>query len=130
LRAPATTARLYDRRIDANARWDIDTARARLPVLDRAAGGLDYVEQPGASLADLAVVRRRSGLRTAALLADDVVPAASSPAAGHVVVVTRPPDPDPGLLDRCRQRDPDRRRWWAGRLRRTADVRRARGRGA
>jgi O-succinylbenzoate synthase len=194
-------------RIDANARWDLDTALARLPALDRAAGGLDYVEQPCASLADLAAVRRRTGvrvaadesirragdplrvalagaadvavlkatplggvrralvvaeaaglpcvvssalesgvgvaaevalagalpelagacgLRTGALLAADVV----APVRGHVAVAARPPEPDPGLLDRARQPDPDRRRWWAQRLRRAADVLRARGRGA
>jgi O-succinylbenzoate synthase len=196
-------------RIDANARWDLDTALARLPALDRAAGGLDYVEQPCASLADLAAVRRRTGvrvaadesirragdplrvalagaadvavlkatplggvrralvvadaaglpcvvssalesgvglaaevalagalpelagacgLRTGALLAADVVSPAS--VRGHVAVAARPPEPDPGLLDRARQPDPDRRRWWAERLRRAADVLRARGRAA
>src|SRR3954447_6950166 len=36
-------------RIDANGLWDVDTAVASIGVLDRAAGGLEYVEQPGAS---------------------------------------------------------------------------------
>jgi O-succinylbenzoate synthase len=53
-------------RIDANGRWDVDTALAWLPVLDRAAGGLDYVEQPCPDLDGLAAVRRRSGIRVAA----------------------------------------------------------------
>ncbi|MGF1654487.1 MAG: o-succinylbenzoate synthase [Actinomycetales bacterium] len=198
-------------RIDANARWDLETACARVPLLDRAAGGLDYVEQPCASLADLAAVRRRTGvrvaadesirragdplrvalagaadvavlkatplggvrravavaeaaalpcvvssalesgvglaaeaalagalpqlagacgLRTGALLAADVVHPVPVPVPGHVAVTVRPPEPDPGLLDRARQPDPDRRRWWAERLHRAADVLRARGRGA
>jgi O-succinylbenzoate synthase len=33
-------------RIDVNGAWDVDTAAAWLPVLDRAADGLEYVEQP------------------------------------------------------------------------------------
>src|SRR5699024_10797936 len=45
-------------RIDANAAWDYETARARLPILDRAAGGLEYAEQPCAAVADLAALRR------------------------------------------------------------------------
>jgi O-succinylbenzoate synthase len=53
-------------RIDANAGWDVATAIARIPVLDRAAGGLEYVEQPSSSVEDLAAVRRRVGVRIAA----------------------------------------------------------------
>ena len=45
-------------RIDANAGWSVDQARQAIPQLDRAAGGLEYVEQPCASLAELAAVRR------------------------------------------------------------------------
>jgi O-succinylbenzoate synthase len=45
-------------RIDVNGLWDLDTAVASIPVLDRAAGGLEYVEQPCASVEDLAAVRR------------------------------------------------------------------------
>ncbi|MDN5601570.1 MAG: o-succinylbenzoate synthase [Brachybacterium sp.] len=45
-------------RIDANAAWTRQEALAALPVLDRAAGGLEYAEQPCAELADLAAVRR------------------------------------------------------------------------
>ena len=41
-------------RIDANGGWSVDEAVARIPVLDRAAGGLEYVEQPVASVEDLA----------------------------------------------------------------------------
>ncbi|RYI99152.1 MAG: O-succinylbenzoate synthase, partial [Actinomycetales bacterium] len=45
-------------RIDVNGLWDLATALARIPVLDRAAGGLEYVEQPCASVEELAAVRR------------------------------------------------------------------------
>ena len=53
-------------RIDANGAWDVDAAIARIPVLDRAAGGLEYVEQPCASIEDLAAVRRATNVRVAA----------------------------------------------------------------
>ncbi len=53
-------------RIDANGAWSVDEAVIRIPVLDRAAGGLEYVEQPVASVEDLAVVRRRVAVPIAA----------------------------------------------------------------
>jgi len=53
-------------RIDANGGWSVDEAVAAIPVLDRAAGGLEYVEQPTASVEDLALVRRRVGVPIAA----------------------------------------------------------------
>ena len=53
-------------RIDVNGLWDLDTAATSIPVLDRAAGGLEYVEQPCASVEDLAAVRRRVGVPIAA----------------------------------------------------------------
>jgi o-succinylbenzoate synthase len=53
-------------RIDVNGLWDVETALRRLPVLDRAAGGLEYVEQPCAEVTDLAVVRRRQHVPVAA----------------------------------------------------------------
>jgi O-succinylbenzoate synthase len=46
-------------RVDANGLWDVDTAVAWIPLLDKAAGGLQYVEQPCASIEELAAVRRR-----------------------------------------------------------------------
>jgi len=46
-------------RIDANGAWSVDAAVAAIGVLDRAAGGLEYVEQPSASVEDLAAVRRQ-----------------------------------------------------------------------
>ena len=50
------TARI---RVDANGAWDVDDGgRPRSRVLDRAAGGLEYVEQPCAAVEDLAAVRR------------------------------------------------------------------------
>lgn len=45
-------------RCDANANWDADTAAAAIPALDRAAGGLEFVEQPCQVLEDVAAVRR------------------------------------------------------------------------
>ncbi|WP_442413339.1 o-succinylbenzoate synthase [Nakamurella flavida] len=53
-------------RIDANAAWTQDEAVTAIGVLDRAAGGLQYAEQPCASLADLAAVRRRVAVPIAA----------------------------------------------------------------
>lgn len=53
-------------RVDANGGWDVDTAVAAIGALDRAAGGLEYVEQPCASVEDLAAVRRRVGVPIAA----------------------------------------------------------------
>jgi len=53
-------------RIDANGGWSVDEAVTALGVLDRAAGGLEYVEQPCASVEDLAVVRRRVSVPVAA----------------------------------------------------------------
>ena len=53
-------------RIDVNGLWSVDEAVARIPVLDRAAGGLEYVEQPVADVEDLAVVRRRVSTPVAA----------------------------------------------------------------
>lgn len=53
-------------RVDANGGWSVDEAVAAIAVLDRAAGGLEYVEQPVAAVEDLAVVRRRVDVRVAA----------------------------------------------------------------
>lgn len=53
-------------RVDANGGWDVDTAVAAIVALDRAAGGLEYVEQPCASVEDLAAVRRRVDVLIAA----------------------------------------------------------------
>lgn len=53
-------------RVDVNGRWDVDTAVVRIRELDRAAGGLQYVEQPCADIAELAAVRRRVDVPIAA----------------------------------------------------------------
>lgn len=53
-------------RVDANGAWDVDTAVTAIRDLDRAAGGLQYVEQPCASVEELAAVRRRVDVRIAA----------------------------------------------------------------
>ncbi len=53
-------------RVDANAVWTVDEAVLAIRELDRAAGGLEYVEQPCASLDELAEVRRKVSVRIAA----------------------------------------------------------------
>jgi O-succinylbenzoate synthase len=61
-------------RVDANAAWDVDTAAARISELDRV--GLEYVEQPCATVGELAALRRRIDVRIAA---DEVVRRAGDP---------------------------------------------------
>jgi o-succinylbenzoate synthase len=61
-------------RVDANAAWDVDTAADRLAQLDRV--GLEYVEQPCATLEELRALRRRIDVRVAA---DEVVRRAADP---------------------------------------------------
>ncbi len=53
-------------RIDVNGLWDVDTAISSIPLLDRASGGLEYVEQPCESVEELAQVRRAVGVPIAA----------------------------------------------------------------
>ncbi|MDX3193220.1 o-succinylbenzoate synthase [Streptomyces sp. MN03-5084-2B] len=53
-------------RVDANMAWDVDTAVRAIAELDKAAGGLEYAEQPCPSIEDLAAVRRRVDVRIAA----------------------------------------------------------------
>lgn len=53
-------------RIDANGGWTCDEAITRIPLLDRASGGLEYVEQPCAEVEDLALVRRKVAVPIAA----------------------------------------------------------------
>src|SRR3954468_6283543 len=61
-------------RVDANMAWDVDTAVARIAELDRV--GLEYVEQPCATLEELAALRRRIDVRVAA---DEVVRRSDDP---------------------------------------------------
>jgi O-succinylbenzoate synthase len=53
-------------RVDANGLWDVDTAVRMVALLDRAAGGLEYVEQPCSTVEELATVRRRVSVPVAA----------------------------------------------------------------
>jgi O-succinylbenzoate synthase len=71
--ALGTSGRL---RVDANGAWDVDTAVAAITALDRAAAGLEYVEQPCATVEELAAVRRRVDVPIAA---DESIRRASDP---------------------------------------------------
>ncbi|GAA3655573.1 o-succinylbenzoate synthase [Nocardioides ginsengisoli] len=53
-------------RVDANGGWSVDEAVHAIGRLDRTASGLEYVEQPTASVEDLALVRRRVDVPIAA----------------------------------------------------------------
>lgn len=81
-------------RVDANAAWDVDEAVARIRELDRAGAGLEYVEQPCASLDELAAVRRRVDVRIAAdesiRHADDPMRVAVAGAADVAVIKAAP----------------------------------------
>lgn len=81
-------------RIDVNGAWDLATAIATLPLLDRAAGGLEYAEQPCAHVDDLAALRRRVEVPIAAdesvRLAADPLAVARLEAADVVVLKVAP----------------------------------------
>lgn len=81
-------------RVDANAGWDVDTAVERLRLLDRAARGLEYAEQPVASVADLARVRRATHVPIAAdesiRRAEDPMAVVRAEAADVVVLKVQP----------------------------------------
>lgn len=53
-------------RVDANGGWDVATAEVAIRALDRAAVELEYVEQPCATVEELAAVRRRVDVPIAA----------------------------------------------------------------
>jgi o-succinylbenzoate synthase len=53
-------------RVDANGAWSVDEAVAAVTLLDRAAGGLEYVEQPCPTVEELASARRRLDVPIAA----------------------------------------------------------------
>ncbi|HEY8718264.1 o-succinylbenzoate synthase [Pengzhenrongella sp.] len=81
-------------RIDANGGWDVATAIDRLRVLDRAAGGLEYAEQPTWTVADLAAVRRATHVPIAAdesiRRAEDPMAVVRAQAADIVVLKVQP----------------------------------------
>jgi O-succinylbenzoate synthase len=81
-------------RIDANAAWTLEEALAALPVLDRAAGGLEYAEQPCAALEDLAALRRALDVPIAAdesvRRAEDPLRVARAEAADVLVMKVQP----------------------------------------
>lgn len=81
-------------RVDANAAWSREEALRVLPVLDRAAGGLEYAEQPCASVEDLAYVRRRLDIPIAAdesiRRSDDPMRVVRAEAADVVVLKVQP----------------------------------------
>jgi o-succinylbenzoate synthase len=81
-------------RVDANAAWTLDEAREALPVLDRAAGGLEYAEQPCASVEDLAALRRAFDIPIAAdesvRRAEDPLRVARAEAADVLVMKVQP----------------------------------------
>jgi o-succinylbenzoate synthase len=53
-------------RVDANGGWDLDMAARYLPMYDRAVGGLEYAEQPCATVEEMAALRRRVDIPIAA----------------------------------------------------------------
>jgi O-succinylbenzoate synthase len=63
-------------RVDANMLWDVDTAVTAIKAMDRASGGLQYVEQPCHTLDELAQVRRRV---TVPIAADESIRKAEDP---------------------------------------------------
>lgn len=81
-------------RIDANAGWDVDTAIAAIPLLDKAARGLEYVEQPVPAVHELAKVRRAVNVPIAAdesiRRADDPYRVAEQRAADLIVCKVQP----------------------------------------
>lgn len=81
-------------RVDANGGWDVDTAVRHLKALDRAAGGLEYAEQPCPTVPELAQVRRRTQVPVAAdesiRRASDPLEVARQEAADLVVVKVQP----------------------------------------
>ena len=65
-------------RVDANGAWDVERAVRMIRLLDRS--GLQYVEQPCRSLAEMAAVRRRVDVP---LAADEAVRLADDPTRVH-----------------------------------------------
>lgn len=81
-------------RVDANAAWDVETAVLAIARISRAAGGLEYVEQPCRTLEELREVRRRVAVPLAAdesvRTAEDPLRIAGLDAADLIVVKVQP----------------------------------------
>ncbi|HEX9766393.1 MAG TPA: o-succinylbenzoate synthase [Nitriliruptorales bacterium] len=81
-------------RIDVNGAWDVETAVLAISRLDAAAGGLEYVEQPCATIEELADLRGRVTVAIAAdesiRLASDAIVAARSAAVDVIVLKVQP----------------------------------------
>ncbi|MFC3898742.1 o-succinylbenzoate synthase [Lentzea rhizosphaerae] len=81
-------------RVDANMMWDVDTAVTAIRAMDKAAGGLQYVEQPCRTLDELAKVRKRVDVPIAAdesiRKADDPLKVAVAGAADIAVIKVAP----------------------------------------
>jgi O-succinylbenzoate synthase len=81
-------------RVDANGAWDIERATSLLPRYDRAAGGLEYAEQPCTTIEELAAVRRKLDIPIAAdesiRRAGDPLRVASREAADVAVLKVQP----------------------------------------
>jgi O-succinylbenzoate synthase len=52
-------------RIDVNGQWNLDQAIHSIPILDQAAGGLDYVEQPCATIPELIELKNAQPIQIA-----------------------------------------------------------------
>jgi O-succinylbenzoate synthase len=65
-------------RVDANGAWTVTQATTAIEALDAAAGGLEYVEQPCRTLAELGRIRR---LVRPPIAADESIRRAADPAA-------------------------------------------------
>jgi O-succinylbenzoate synthase len=46
-------------RIDVNGQWNLELAMQAIPILEQAAGGLDYIEQPCSTIAELIELKNR-----------------------------------------------------------------------
>jgi O-succinylbenzoate synthase len=81
-------------RVDANGGWDVESAIAAIKQLDHAANGLEYVEQPCATVEELAACRRRASALIAAdesmRRADDPMRVARLAAADIAVLKVQP----------------------------------------
>lgn len=81
-------------RVDANGGWSVDEAVTGIAVLDRAAGGLEYVEQPCRTVDELIEVRSRADVPLAAdesiRLAGDPLEVARRGAADIAVIKVAP----------------------------------------